>query len=658
MNCLLLPAMCSIVFITVNGEPAELKWKNYINRQNVRCLFPDSNYLWIGTHDAGLVRRNCITGEEEVFDKDEGFFSDQIITIVKDADNIIWAASPYNIASFRNGSWVVENVFDDNINGLTVDSSGTVWIACSNGIGRRSGGRFVKIDAFDSIKMTDEYPNAIVSGSRAGIVYVLVKNRVICFTLEGMLHGTIDVPFSNPVSICVDHGNRLFVAGVDSVGVYENDIWHFFSGNDSTLSTPVLRLSVSPYGDVWAYGGGDISVFIENRWELRYKHTYGSGIISTVEPLTKDSAWFGRPFFLALKTPDTLEAVPSSATPGGNEIKFVFADREGTIWTQAADDIGILRLIDDRWVFNELFYTLSNKTIKMLHTSDSVYWFLQPRDIKHYLLRINGSIQQYITRSEYIPTGTLYDFVEGSAGIVWFATSNGVVSSGNWMTYDKDNAGFASNVITSLLLRKDSTLWAGGNDGTLAYFRDSTWSLQAISIQSHITVLAEDSSGGLWIGTRDGVINKNGNNETVYTVSDGLGSNIVTQILVDKDNNVWVGTYNGLTCFTKGDLWQTFQRPCGIAGNTITSLCQNRDGILWIGTERGISTLAIGTSSVDKGAQPMRSASQTGTRTVLILGKSRKNNFNAGKVFLLNGKKMKLQSPNNIPRMIEVHVSD
>ena len=637
MKNLFLSLVFCIGFLTSQGESAEHQWKNYINRQYVSCLFADDAYLWIGTRDAGLVRRNCTTGEETVFDKDEGFFSDQIIDVVKDSNKVVWAASPNNIACFRKDSWVVENLFGDSVKDMTVDSSGTVWVACSNGIGRRIGDLFVKVNAFDSLKNASEYPVAIVSGRGNNIIYVLMQKRVFCFTIDGKHSQTIDIPFTTSMDICVDSKNGVFVAGSDTVGLYQNDQWRFFSRSDSSLLTTVIHLRVSPHGDVWAYGGGDIFVFNNDRWELRHKYNYGSGIVSTVAPLTKDSAWFGNAFFLALKTPDTLAVVPSG-TPGGNDIKFVFADREGTLWTQAADDIGIMRLLDEKWVFKETFNPLYNKTIKMIHSADSVYWFLQSRNCLNYLLKINGGIKLYTAGAAFVPSGSSNDFIEDAAGSLWFATSNGIISNRNQILYNKVNAGFASNVINTLLLRKDSTVWAGGNDGTLAYFKDGTWTLQTISIKSHITCLAEDLSGNLWIGTSNGVINKNDYNEIIYTVSDGLGSNIITSIFVDKDNSVWVGTYNGLTCFENGVLKKTYLRPCGIAGNVITSICQNKDGVLWIGTDRGISALTIGTSAVKNGYKK-GPASKTGAHTILTLGRLPKAVREPAGTVLLNGKK-------------------
>lgn len=655
MKNLFLPLIFCIGFLISQGESAEHQWKNYINRQRISCLFADDEYLWIGTDDAGLVRRNCTTGQETVFDKDEGFFSDRIIGVVRDSNKVMWAASPKNIACLKNDSWVVENLFGDSVKDMTVDSSGTVWVACSNGIGRRIGNQFVKISAFDSLKKAQEYPIAIVSGSGNNIIYVLVQNRVFCFTIDGMHCQTIDIPFNIPMGICVDTKNRLFVAGSDTVGLYQNDQWRFFSRSDSSLLTTVTQLSVSPHGDVWAYGGGDIFVFNNDKWELRHKHTYGSGIVSTVAPLTKGSAWFGKAFFLALKTPDTLAVVPSG-TPGGNDIKFVFADREGTIWTQAANDIGIMRLIDEKWVFKGPFNPLYNKTIKMIHTADSVYWFLQPRNCLNYLLKINGGVELYTTGAAFVPSGSSNDFIEDAAGAIWFATSNGVVSNRSQILYNKENAGFASNTINALLLRKDSTVWAGGNDGTLAYFKDGTWTLQTISIKSHITCLAEDSSGNLWIGTSNGIINKNHGTESIYTVLNGLGSNIITDIFVDRDNNVWVGTYNGLTCFENGVLKKTYLRPCGIAGNSITSICQNKDGVLWIGTDRGISALTIGVSAVKKRIPFRHPAPEAGAHAIITLGTSSKARQEPAGAVLLNGKKGTLPFKNKSSRSINCYI--
>lgn len=79
---------------------------------------------------------------------------------------------------------------------------------------------------------------------------------------------------------------------------------------------------------------------------------------------------------------------------------LVFDKDEGFFSDQI--DYRMMQFIDGKWKFNELFYTLSNRTIKMLHSTDSVYWFLQPRSCLNYLLRINGGVQRSITTSSFI----------------------------------------------------------------------------------------------------------------------------------------------------------------------------------------------------------------------------------------------------------------
>ena len=72
------------------------------------------------------------------------------------------------------------------------------------------------------------------------------------------------------------------------------------------------------------------------------------------------------------------------------------------------------------------------------------------------------------------------------------------------------------------------------------------------------------------------------------------------------------------------------------------------------------STLAIGTSPVNGRTRMGRTINETRARTVLTICRSKKNNLDAGTLFLLNGKKIKLPSRNGIqiPRTIKVHVPD
>lgn len=112
--------------------------------------------------------------------------------------------------------------------------------------------------------------------------------------------------------------------------------------------------------------------------------------------------------------------------------------------------------------------------------------------------------------------------------------------------------------------------------------------VQGISpeIRKLIRAVVFDRSGGQWFGTaaglyylKDGVMRKFGTHE-------GLPANAVRSLLIDHDDNLWVGTSNGLARYTNGK-FQTVLRA-GERLSHILSLFEDREGNLWVGTDNGI----------------------------------------------------------------------
>jgi ligand-binding sensor domain-containing protein len=623
---------------------AQYNWVNFVYRHNVNCMLEDSSCLWIGTSDAGLVRRNIETGDEIFFDEDNGFIGDKIIGVVKGTDNTIWAASSTALASCKNNIWSTYDLSDSQINSLTVDNDGFIWVACENKVARQNGEQFEFVSSFDSLRLTSEYPRCICTNRHDSSIYVLADTRVFCFNPDASCRSIISIPLSNPFDITVDTSGNLFVTNINTVAIYSDSAWTYFTTEDSTLPNSVSKLESSPDGSIWAFGAGNVLVFNDGSWELRHQHEMGVNLITALAPLNKDSAWVGGDF-LGYLTSDSLGIITSN-TPGNNNINFVYADKQGTIWTQVKGD-NIIKYSDNKWDYaNSTFGSLGVGTIKMMHTSQDVFYFLQSRDVMLYGSKINGVARKYIVGSGFVPSGTLYDLTEDYSGQIWFATTNGVIRNWDSTFFNKDNAWFTSNNIKTLLLKKDSTLWAGGDNGTLAYFKDSTWNPQNLSSGAYITCLAEDSSHCLWIGTTEGLVNKCSDKETLYTTSNGLGHNHINSLLVDNDNRVWVGTYDGLSCF-ENNSWTTFRRPCGIAGDYISSIVQNTDNVIWIGTDRGVSALHISSSATRDGKRKNSMNSKKSVYQYVTIGKKAYLNHSGNSYYLVNGAKLQVRKSGN-----------
>lgn len=75
---------------------------------------------------------------------------------------------------------------------------------------------------------------------------------------------------------------------------------------------------------------------------------------------------------------------------------------------------------------------------------------------------------------------------------------------------------------------------------------------------------------------------------TTYTTSDGLASNNINAIAIDKEGNKWFGTDAGISKFD-GTTWTNYTTSDGLPGNRVRAIAIDKEGIKWFGTIGGIS---------------------------------------------------------------------
>lgn len=155
---------------------------------------------------------------------------------------------------------------------------------------------------------------------------------------------------------------------------------------------------------------------------------------------------------------------------------------------------------------------------------------------------------------------------------------------------------------TDLLQDKDGVIWISTSQGEVFTYQDSRFS--KINFQgncTYINAISLDNTGLLWIGTNGNGLFRHDtkNNSTVhYTTSYKSGSNTITNniildVLVDRDNNVWIGTDGGgLNLYQQDeDKFFAFKQNTytnfPIPDNSILSIYQDSNNIIWVGTVHG-----------------------------------------------------------------------
>jgi hypothetical protein len=182
---------------------------------------------------------------------------------------------------------------------------------------------------------------------------------------------------------------------------------------------------------------------------------------------------------------------------------------------------------------------------------------------------------------------------------LWVATYGaGLVRlvEGEWQSYRRMTSGLPSDMLTRLLV--DDGLWVGAERGGLAHLDgQGQWTAYPLpdTHGEEITALAH-SGDSLWVGTNRGLlaldlVSRQWQNPALQGVG-GSGVGAVTALAVGVDDEIWVGSWNGLWRFEPqhGILARVATVAKGLPSNAVSALALDDMGRLWVGTlNRGLA---------------------------------------------------------------------
>lgn len=158
--------------------------------------------------------------------------------------------------------------------------------------------------------------------------------------------------------------------------------------------------------------------------------------------------------------------------------------------------------------------------------------------------------------------------------------------------------GLPQNSVRCILQTGDGFLWIGTDHGLARFdgvkFQTFNSANTAAFKSDHISALAEDDAGNLWVGSQGGgVVCLGRNSAQNFSTSEGLSSDMVNCVVAGDRGVVWIGTIYGLNCWKDGKRISGFAKN-DLPGTEIKVLSRAADGTLWIGTERGLAFLRDG----------------------------------------------------------------
>lgn len=222
--------------------------------------------------------------------------------------------------------------------------------------------------------------------------------------------------------------------------------------------------------------------------------------------------------------------------------------------------------------------------------------------------RYNGKTFNTFSTVQGLCNNIVWSIAEDINGNIWFGTQGGGVSryDGNTFTTFTTADGLGGNNVLGITSDKAGNLWFATEGGLSRYLPKASKGRgsavfttisthQAFSIKN-LKCIAEDKKGNLWIGGHSCAMCYNGKSCIPFTTKDGLASNNVNSIIVDKMGYIWFGTDNGLSrckpSATPGlDSFTSFSTGDGLASDKVNCIIQDKSGKIWCGTGRGVSCL-------------------------------------------------------------------
>jgi ligand-binding sensor domain-containing protein/serine phosphatase RsbU (regulator of sigma subunit) len=152
--------------------------------------------------------------------------------------------------------------------------------------------------------------------------------------------------------------------------------------------------------------------------------------------------------------------------------------------------------------------------------------------------------------------------------------------------------GLSGNDISAIFCDSKNTIWVGAKAKGISYIQHSTIKKFTLPYNFTPKVFCEDKKGQIWVGTEGNGILVFNDFRLIkqYTNQNGLLANLINSLVVDNDNNVYVGTNKGMNkILQKENRVYTYTAKNGFTGIEVkdNSSIIDASGKVWFGTVNG-----------------------------------------------------------------------
>ncbi|MDD4990990.1 MAG: two-component regulator propeller domain-containing protein [Paludibacter sp.] len=545
---------------------------NSISCNDLHAVYADpvENKIWIATSRQGLSVYDCNKNHFENYNHSE-----------KDKNSIISNSTSY----------------------ITSSSDGNLWIATTNGgvdLFNKSSRKFTHYNTSTVKGMPsnevwsvsdDQQGNLYIAHNKDGISILSIKSKRI----KNFKHDP-----NNPGSLPL---NRVSCIFIDS----NKNIW---VGTEKGLAlfNPITQKFLTFYHNP-KDNNSISSDFISSLNETNDKKLIIGTVLDGINILDLKQLYInsqtGNIHF------DRIEAGYNSNQLSSRFALTTFCDCYGNLWVGTSG--GGINFIPNRkpffytYEYNPIVGNTNNLSTSIVHgvcidKKNSVWIATDGGGID--VFNQNKKIGSYNEENGKLPENFLFTAFSDSEGNQWFGTYDGQIYMHKFGTaiFNKLSCfDVKKSHINCFYEDNNKNVWIGTNEGLHSYNLTNKKVLSLHKSREGLTdnmvmTVVQDSQGKIWIGTVKGticILDKTF--KRIRDFSPNNNQSIINYLYRDSYNRIWAATGQGLLLFKdwKDNTYKVFDKEHGLNNNYVSSLIEDDNNQLWLGTNNGISSLNL-----------------------------------------------------------------
>ncbi|MDF2434089.1 MAG: hypothetical protein JWP44_3720, partial [Mucilaginibacter sp.] len=589
----------------------------------------------------------------------DGLSQSDVKCIIKDRKGFMWFATDdglnrfdgYNFTAFHHDKNDKRSLSSNNVTTIFEDKAGNIWIGSGGGLSLYDP----NTNSFANLLANKKDPGTL-SNSAINTIYQDKRNNLWIGTYSGLnlldvktkkikrylfTKDRDDIASHHIFSIAEDNDDNLWLG--TTAGLVEFNYITGLAKNypDKSDPYPVNALLKKQDGNLYiGTAGGGLSIFnVTNHSFTHFIHQPGSAgslINNNVFALC-----YGEDRRIWVGTEDGLDAFDEDRLTfihyinddklninENNSINCLF-NSLGILWAGTYES-GV-RYHDSNLSSFEHFYKiagdakgLSNNIVTSFAETDKGYWIGTDGGGLNFFDKTTQQFTHPYTKSEYKNSVNrkhilkLFQDKQKNLWIGYYASGLDVIDYKtkkliHFATGNKPNE-INGNIVFGLAEDTTGNIWVGmDNNGIniihqskiIKRYRYNPADTLNCLTNNDVRIIYRDKQNNMWIGTFDGLnvydpVKDSFSHFKVY--NSNLTSNIILSIFEDNKENIWVGTLGGgLNLYNrKTKKFIPYSFPGEADYSIINSVTEDEKGFIWLGTNKGLVNFKPNTTEFRK----------------------------------------------------------